>query len=439
MERPLLFYLTLIPLSMSFSRRTFLRLAATSAAFTAYDPLSALGRHASPGPTIDRVSIVEVPGSFNRPVAMNAYDDAPKGKAGTIRLVRLTLSNGTTGVGVEGYSSIDDETVAGVKKNMIGANPLDVYEWSGDRIRGLAPAHRAFIQDPRYAWFETPLLDAVGKLKEKPVHSLFGPSVREGVPAYDGTLYFKDVELKRGPEVIGELASRIKADGYRAIKMKVGRPYKWMKGEAGVERDIEAVIAAREAVGSNFNLMVDANNGYQGRFDWAMRFLKSTAPHELYWIEEIFPEEMESYNRLLQQMHEAGFSVPIAEGESVSHVSKFQPYLEAGIFDVIQPDMRTVGFSNILRASDLASSHGKALVPHNWQSEVGKLMSVHAAKVKENILFAEDDRWSNHALDTSGYIFRGGQWWAPEAPGWGVKLNENYDRFARASKELVIS
>ena len=423
---------------MSFSRRTFIRLASGSVALTAYNPLVSLGKHSGSAPEVDSVSVLEVPGSFNRPVAMNAYDDAPKGKAGTIRMVQLSLSDGTTGLGVEGYSSIDEQTVAGVRENLIGINPLDVYRWDGDRISGLASEYRAIIQNPRYAWFETPLLDAIGKLKEKPVHALFGPSVRDGVPVYDGTLYFKDVELNQGPEVIGELASRIKSDGYKAIKMKVGRPYKWMKGEAGVQRDIEAVAAAREAVGSNFNLMADANNGYQDHFDWAMRFLKATEPYELYWMEEIFPEKMSRYKRLLREMHQSGFSVPIAEGESVSEIGKFRPYLKAGIFEVIQPDMRTVGFSNILRASKLAASYGKALVPHNWQSEMGKIMSIHAAKVRENIRFAEDDRWSNHAFDTSGYLFRDGQWWAPESPGWGVSLNENYERFKEASEELVI-
>lgn len=425
---------------MASSRRGFLRTVAGTAAFTGLRPLRTLdvltGRSE---PTIDRVTAVEVPGAFSRPVAMNAYDDAPKGQAGTIRLVKLTLSNGTTGVGVEGYSRIDKETVAGIEEKMIGANPLDVYRWEGDRIRGLKPDFQAFIQDPKYAWVESPLLDIVGKLTGNPVHALFGSSVRDRVGAYDGTLYFKDIELERDASAIGELAARIKADGYRALKMKVGRPFKWMEGEAGLVRDIDAVAAAREAVGSNFNIMADANNGYQDHFDWAVRFLESTAPYELYWMEEIFPEEETRYRRLLREMRKRNVSVPIAEGESVWEVTQFQSYVEKGLFDVIQPDMRTVGFSNVLRAADLAGTHGKTLVPHNWQSEVGKLMSIHAAKVKENIRFVEDDRWSNHVLDTSDYVFRNGAWVAPQDPGWGISLNEHYDRIAETSDPIVIS
>lgn len=370
---------------------------------------------------------------------MNAYDDAPKGQAGTIRLVRLTLSDGTTGLGVEGYARIDGETVAGIEERMIGVNPLQVYRWEGGRIRRLHPEYQSFLWDPKYAWFEAPLLDVIGKLRGTPVHALFGPSVRDQVDAYDGTLYFKDVELERDASAIGELAARIKADGYKALKMKVGRPFKWMEGEAGLARDVETVAAAREAVGRNFNIMADANNGYQDHFDWALRFLEATAPHELYWMEEIFPEEEARYRRLLDDLQQRNVSVPIAEGESVREVAEFGSYLEQGLFDVIQPDMRTVGFSNVLRGADLAAQYGKMLVPHNWQSEVGKLMSIHAAKVKENIRFVEDDRWSNHALNASEYVFREGAWSAPQTPGWGISLNEHYDRFAEASDTVVIS
>lgn len=426
---------------MACSRRTFLRTAASSAALVAASPTEAFGRRrATPsGLTIDRVTAVEVPGSFYRPIAMNAYDDAPKGQAGTIRVVTMTLSDGTTGLGVEGYAQVDDETVAGIEDTLLGINPLDVYQWDGDRIRGLHPKYRSFFQDTRYAWLETPLLDAIGKRKGMPVHALFGARVRDRVAAYDGTLYVKDVEQERGAEAIGELAARIKTDGDKALKMKVGRPDKWMEGEAGVTRDIEAVAAARDAVGPNVNLMAVANNGYEAHVDWALRFLEATSAHELYWMEEIFPDDTAQYHRLLDELHARNVSVPIAEGETIWEIDEFRPYLKAGVFDIIQPDMRTVGFSNVLRAADLASAHGAMLVPHNWQSEVGKLMSIHAALVTENIRFAEDNRWSNHALDTSGYVFRDGQWTAPEAPGWGISLNDHYNPAAPETDALVIS
>lgn len=157
----------------------------------------------------------------------------------------------------------------------------------------------------------------------------------------------------------------------------------------------------------------------------------------MYWIEEIFPESIDDYRSLRRSMFEAGYTVPIADGESVNVVESFIPYLQAGVLDFIQPDMRTVGFSNTLRAADAAASHDVMLVPHNWQSELGKIMSIHASKIRHNIPFAEDDRYHTHVFDASDYRFLDGRWRASEAPGWGVRLVD-YDRFARQAEETEI-
>lgn len=429
------------------NRRTFLR---TAAGWTA---TSLVGAHALPTlvsssaePVIERITVLRVPGSFYRPIAMNAYDRAAKGKDGSIDLVRMVLSDGTVGVGERGYVRFGDDEANSLQR-LLGVAPSTLYTWADDRITGYSAAYRGFFEDMRYAWIETPLLDALGKVRTLPVYRLFGAPVREGVDCYDGTLYFADVWKETDASIIGELAARIKADGYKAIKMKVGRSYKWIEGEAGVERDIEAFIAAREAVGSNFNLMTDANNGYQGHFDWAVRYLEACDPYDMYWIEEIFPESEADYRRLRRTMEEKGIVIRIADGENavwgrraqIEDIDGFDPWMEQRLIDVIQPDMRTVGFSNVLRQARSAARYGASLVPHNWQSEMGKIMSLHAAKVEPSIRFAEDDRWSNYALDTSEYVFRDGQWFVPELPGWGVRVGELYDRFAAEGEERVIA
>ena len=417
------------------TRREFLRSAAGTALACALPPAPAFVRRIGSAPVIERITLLSVPGEFNRFVAMNAYDQAPKGKTGSIRVARLVLSDGTTGVGVVGYRFRDD-TLAQLRR-LLGRDPLSFHDWRDGTIRGFAPDVDAFFREPHLAWAETPLLDAIGQLKGEPVWRLFGSAVRDAVDCYDGSLYFADVAQQRDARAVAEIAARIRDDGYRAIKLKLGRCFKWIPGEAGVERDIEVFIATREAVGANFNLMTDANNGYQDHADWALRLLRACAPHDMYWIEEIFPETVDGYRSLRQAMFDAGCTIRIADGESVNRMEEFDPYLNAGLLEVVQPDMRTVGFSNILRAADAAASHGVMLVPHNWQSELGKLMSIHAARIRRNIAFAEDDRYHTHAFDASDYLFRDGQWHAPDAPGWGVRLVD-YDRFVRQGEELEI-
>ncbi len=430
------------------SRRTFLRTAFTSAALAGLSPTTAWrawsGQEAPP---IEKITVLRVPGAFHRPIAMNAQDEEAKGKTGSIRLVRVVLADGTTGLAVEGYDPIDEDTIAGLKEKMIGTNPLRAYTWSGDQIQSLAPDFQDFLLDPKYAWFESALLDLAGRLKEKPVYALFGTPVQEGVDAYDGTIYFKDVELGRGPEVIGNLAAQTKEDGYGALKMKVGRLNKWMDTNEGVRRDIEAVAAARSAVGANFNIMADANNGYEDKLRMGLQFLKSADTYELYWIEELVPEKQSTYSSLRQTMFSEGLNVRTADGEtamwgndaSIKTAEDVEGWVSANHFDVVQPDLRTVGFSNAIRMADIASQYNAGLVPHNWQSELGKVMSVHLAKLRENISFVEDDRWSNFALDTSEYRFRNGRWFAPAEPGWGIRVSDHYSQFAEIEEERVIA
>lgn len=423
-------------MSNSISRRSFLRMGAGTAlsVITPFNILSSFGAE----PVIKEIRALPVPGEFYRSIAMNAYDDAPKGITGKTTVVQVILDDGTRGVGILGYRRIDDKST-GFLKELIGKSPSELYAWKNGRITGFSKPCRAQMTNPDYAFIESPILDALGKLREKPVWQLFGPGQRRAVDCYDGTLYFKDIELDAGVSVLADLGARIKEDGYKAIKMKVGRPDKWMPGEAGVKRDIEAFTAVREAVGQNFNLMADANNGYEDKFEWALRFLEECIPHDMYWIEEIFPETVQQYRRLHAELDKRNLNVRIAEGESVQDIEDFDPFLGKNIFNVIQPDMRTAGFTNCLRGADKAGRQGIALVPHNWQSEMGKIMSIHAAMVRQNITYAEDDRYDNFALDTSQYLFRDGQWIAPDSPGWGVELNDHYDYFKSKEEELVIS
>jgi len=425
-----------MPHQIPMNRRGFIKGALITAGSAAMRPAGEL--RAATAPAITKITILEVPGEFVRPVAMNAYDKQPVGKSGHIRLVRVFLSEGTMGLAVEGYVPIRDPGMKFLRQ-MIGVRPDAVFLWDGDQIVGHAPEYSALIQDEQNCWFELALLDLVGKLRSKPVYALFGKEVRSAIDAYDGSLYFVDVAGGRDASAVAEVAKAIRGDGYRGLKIKVGRPWKWMPGEAGVVRDIEAVIAAREAAGANMNLMADANNGYQDHHDWAVRFLNESSPYGLTWIEEIFPETLDDYRTLHRQLQEINADTPVADGESVRVMDEYTPFLDAGLYRYVQPDMRTCGFSKVLYAADLAAPRRVNVVAHNWMSELGRIACLHAAKIRRNIPLIEDDRYHDLALDTSAYEFRDGQWLLPDKPGWGVEISPNYDQFGRAREEIVIT
>lgn len=423
------------------TRRNFVKLAGTVPFFhfgqdflegTMKEPAKKMS-----GPVIKSIQILTVAGSFNRFVGMNSYDNRPKGINKTQLIVLLTLADGTTGLSVVGYTRLTDDILSEIK-NFISTDPYGYYQWENDKIIGVKSGMEKYFFDTNYSWIEGALLDAIGKLEQKPVWQLFGGSVREGIDTYDGSLYFDDIANNTDVQIIAQLGRKIKNEGYRAIKMKLGRPYKWLKGEAGMERDIEAFIALREAVGWNFNIMADANNGYRDHFDWAVKLLKSCAPYDMYWIEEIFPEDTQKYLKLREELFRDDIHIPIAEGETIKDLNKFDQYLEDKIYKYLQPDMRTSGMSNILRLAQKAKRFpGVQIIPHNWQSQLGLIMSMHASKVAKNITFVEDDRFSTHAFSTINYQFKSGQWHVPDEPGWGIQLIQDYEQFVK-DKNIVI-
>lgn len=418
------------------TRRNFVKLAGTGAlplitipGLVVEDPFSTMFDHPA-GPVIKSFTIFNSTGSFYRFIGMNASDNAPKGINKTRKSFIVELSDGSFGIGPVGYSRVDAQLIFKLKQ-LIGKDPFTFYRWENDRIVGPTPAIQEYLFNGEISWIESAFLDVIGKQRKLPVWKLMGNSIREGIDPYDGTMYFEDIANNTDVRIIGEIGKRIKEDGYRAIKIKMGRPLKWLPGEAGVHRDIEAFIALREAVGQNFNLMADANNGYKNNFDWAVKLLSSCAPYNIYYMEELFPDDTQQYLRLREALMKKNFFVPIAEGENMSkELEKFDQYLKDGVYNYIQPDMATSGFSNIIRTAKKAENYPHVkLIPHVWQSQLGLIMSLHASKIQSNITYVEDSRYFEHAFNTSGYLFKDGQWFIPDKPGWGVELAPDYKQY----------
>src|SRR5262249_13023470 len=154
---------------------------------------------------------------------------------------------------------------------------------------------------------DAPLYDLVGKLTGKAAWQLIGDSARDRIEVYDGTLYFSDIWFRdRGAQAVVDEVLEAQRSGYRAVKLKLGRGFKWMDKDSGLRRDIDVVHAVRKAVGSSYRIMADANDGFQRDRDRAWRLMSETADAKLYWMEEIFPEQVEDYDWLRDKMDKAG-------------------------------------------------------------------------------------------------------------------------------------
>src|SRR5262245_27733415 len=203
------------------------------------------------------------------------------------------------------------------------------------------------------------LWDLLGQATGQPIGRLLGGRYRERVRPYASI-------LMQSPGLLTDQLRAIKAAGFRAFKIGWG-PF----GRGDARLDEAIVRAAREAVGPDSSLMVDAGASdafWPHGYKWALRTAEMLAEYEVTWFEEpLRPDAMSDYVELRRKA-----PVPIAGGEVLTRRQSFQPWLQAGAFDIVQPDVTKVGgISEERRIAWMARENGIQFIPHGWNTAIG--------------------------------------------------------------------
>ena len=331
------------------------------------------------------------------------------GDTNTDHVLRIYTDQGIDGFGV---GKVDPA----LARQLIGRS-LDEF-WK-PKVGVLSPLGRS----------DHALYDLIGKALEIPTWKLFGDSKRPWIPVYDGSIYFNDLlpeYEKRGVARLVEEVEKSLASGHRAFKIKIGRGHKWMGREAGFQRDTEVVRAIRKTVGKDVKLMVDANNGFD--ISTTKKWLDAVG-EELYWAEEMFPENVPDDRSLKSFIKERGWKTFVADGESARDIDDFENLISETALDVFQPDIRAFGMSRQAAFSrKLAVKPSLKLAPHNWGSFLGLYMQLTLARGLPNILIAEQDVSSSDLFDVSEFTFRNGEIRVPDLHGCGLAMDEKIFR-----------
>jgi len=260
------------------------------------------------------------------------------------------------------------------------------------------------------------LWDLLGQATGQPVGRLLGGRCRERVRPYASV-------LMEEPERLAERLRSIKERGFRAFKIGWG-PF----GRRNDALDEAIVRAAREAIGADSLLMVDAgaSDGFwpQG-YKWALRASEMLADYDMAWFEEpLLPDALPDYVRLREHSR-----VPIAGGEVLTRRQSFQPWLEAGAFDIVQPDVTKVGgISEERRIAWMAREHGVRFIPHGWNTAVGLAADLQLASAfpdtdlveyLDGSPFIDEIAAKPWRLDAEGMLA------IPDSPGIGLELNRD--------------
>jgi L-alanine-DL-glutamate epimerase-like enolase superfamily enzyme len=258
------------------------------------------------------------------------------------------------------------------------------------------------------------LWDILGKATGQPVGRLLGGRYRERVRPYASL-------LMQQPAPLADHLLSVKAQGFRAFKIGWG-PF----GRHSDALDEQIVRAAREAVGSDALLMVDAggsdafwNQGYK----WAIRAADMLAEYGVHWFEEALrPDHLEDYVLLRQNAR-----LPISGGEVLTRRQSFVPWLERGAFDIVQPDVTKVGgISEERRIAWMAHDHGVKFIPHGWNTALGLAADLHLASASQDtdlVEYLTGSPFIDDIVQTPWVMDEEGMLPIPTSPGLGIAID----------------
>jgi L-alanine-DL-glutamate epimerase-like enolase superfamily enzyme len=195
------------------------------------------------------------------------------------------------------------------------------------------------------------------------------------------------------------------AKGFRAIKMKVGRP--------ALREDVERVRAMRAHLGADFPLMVDANMRWS--VDEAIRACRALAEFQLVWVEEpTIPDDVAGHVRIVRDGGQ-----PIATGENLHTLYEFKQMIAAGGVTYPEPDVTNCGGITVfMKIAHLAEAFNLPLTSHGAHD-----VTVHLLAAVPNASYLEAHGFGLERFIAEPLAIEDGCAVAPDRPGHGISFD----------------
>ena len=237
-----------------------------------------------------------------------------------------------------------------------------------------------------------------------PLWRLFG-GYDPSVPVYAG-----GIDLQFSIDELLAQADRFQEEGFRAIKMKVGR--------RRLREDVERVGRMREHLGDDFPLMVDANMKWSA--DEAIQAARALREFDLVWLEEpTIPDDVVGHARIVRDG-----GIPVATGENLHTLYEFQQMIAAGGVTYPEPDVSNCGgMTTFRKIAALAEANNLPITSHGVHD-----LTVHLLAAAPNRTYMEAHGFGLDQYMAEPMVLTDGCAVAPDRPGHGVDLD--WDRLA---------
>jgi galactonate dehydratase len=321
---------------------------------------------------------------------------------------------------------------------------------AGERIVGLDPMRTDFIWTKLYRdlnWvgpggaslcaisgIDMALLDLKAKVLGVPLYQLLGGAYRTNILLY-ANYWFTGGGHSEADYV--RQAKQVKEAGFTGLKFDPFAHVNYLYGEdlstdlslSAPQQDHAFAIsrAVREAVGSDFDIMIETHAMLN--FRTAVRMAQRLSELNITWYEE--PAGPESAETLKAMRDRIPSSVSVCVGERHYTRHGIRPILERQVADVIMPDItRCGGPSEMKRMATMMEVYNVLLAPHNPNGPLSTLASAHVCASVPNFFRQEfmfnDVPWRDTVIDHPiAPMITDGKLRLSERSGLGVDLVES--------------
>lgn len=298
----------------------------------------------------------------------------------------------------------------GLAQCVLGEDPFEIDRLVHRMYEGTIYFGRAGAVIQAMSGVEIALWDIVGQAAGRPVYQLLGGGFRKSFRAY-ASILFGDT-----PDETRRIAQRLVRQGFKAVKFGWGP---MGQSESG---DIAHVRAAREGVGAEVALMIDAGMCWDTAT--AIRRARQFEPFNISWLEEpLHPDNIEGYRKLCDKA-----PMRIAAGEEICDLNEFERMMEAGL-DAVQVDVTRVGgLSRSKRIGWASAERHRICVNHSYKTGINIAASLHFVASLPNTHYFEycvEQGPLRQSLTRQDFKVVNGEVRVPEEPGLGVTLNDD--------------
>ncbi|MBB6429156.1 mandelate racemase/muconate lactonizing enzyme family protein [Algisphaera agarilytica] len=334
-------------------------------------------------------------------------------------LVEIVDDSGTIGWGeCYGPAAVTQSAISTFYADkLIGMDPLrNEAAWQHCWRSSLDFARKGIMMGA-ISGLDMAMLDLKGKLLHVSASELMGGRLRDTVSCYATGMYFRDQPEPQLLDTILNEASEYLSQGFKALKIKVGKNLDFDKRQ----------IHELRKLAPKAQLMADSNHAYD--LPEAIEIGRALEENAFAWFEEpLSPQHPDQFRKLANKI-----DVPIATGECEQTRWGFKDLLDHGGVHIAQPDLAYCGGpTEALKIRAIASSFGVRAVPHVWGTMLNLAAATHflassyvePGRLTPNELLLEVDRTPNPMRDDM-YInpldVIDGKIQVPTRPGLGVE------------------